>query len=116
MSRPHSITIIGWVFIAVGVAALVHHLMPPIVELQDHRVRDFALMTGTQALAIVAGVLLLRGSDWGRWLLVVWLAEHVVISLLHPLTELIVHCALFVVVVYFLFRPRASAYLRGARA
>jgi hypothetical protein len=67
-------------------------------------------------VAIICGAFMLRGRNWARWGLVVWLAYHVVLSALHTPFELLVHGLLFAVVLYFLFRQRASAYFRGAKA
>src|SRR5262249_39079375 len=61
-------------------------------------------------LAIVCGVFLLRGSNWARWLLLAWIAFHVVLSAFHNVFELAMHSLLLVVVAYCLFRPRTSAY------
>jgi O-antigen ligase len=57
-------------------------------------------------------VFMLYGFNWARWLLVVWIAFHVILSGLHSQFELLVHSLLFAVVLYFLFRPEASAYFR----
>jgi len=58
---------------------------------------------------------MLRGRNWARWLLLIWIAYHVILSGVHSLFQLVVHGLLFAVIAYFLFRPRASAYFRGAR-
>jgi hypothetical protein len=66
-------------------------------------------------MAIVAGAFMLRGSNWARWLAMVWIASHVVISIFHSPFELALHivvCALFA---WFLFRPLATLYFRGAQ-
>jgi hypothetical protein len=59
---------------------------------------------------------MLRGLNWARWLLAVWMAYHVVLSILHSPVELMMHVLLFGVMGYFLFRPQASAYFRGRSA
>lgn len=64
-------------------------------------------------LAILSGVFMLRGFNWARWLLIVWLAYHVVLSAFHSPMEVVVHGLLLCVVAYFLFRPAVSAYFRG---
>ena len=56
---------------------------------------------------------MLRGSNWARWLLIVWLGYHVALSVFHAPFELVVHSLLFAAVLYFLFRPQATAYFRG---
>ena len=83
--RPRSITVISWIFIAFG------------------------------SIALLCGMFMLYGFNWARWLLVIWLGYHVILSALHSLFELSVHSLLFTVVLYFLFRPPASTYFRGTR-
>jgi uncharacterized membrane protein HdeD (DUF308 family) len=106
--RPRSITVIGWIFIAVGVVALVYHLLPP------YEARLFWVCF-VRILAVVSGVFLLFGFNWARWLLVVWIGYHVFLSVFHSLFQTAVHGLLFAVIAFFLFRPSASAYFRGAK-
>ncbi|MGH9719895.1 MAG: hypothetical protein ACRD8O_06755 [Bryobacteraceae bacterium] len=68
-----------------------------------------------RCVAIAAGVFLLSGAAWARWLALAWIAYHVVVSALHSLSEALVHIAIFAVVVYVLFRPPAVAYYRVRR-
>ena len=111
--RPLSITIIGWLFIATGVVGIAYHA----TELKADRPfqYDVIWVCLVRLVAILCGVFLLRGSNWARWLLLVWIAYHVILSAFHSLSELIIHSLLFAVVIYFLFRPQASAYFRGGR-
>jgi len=108
--RPLSITILGWLFIAVGGLALLYH----ITELKLQRPFNYqpALVCFVRLLAIVGGAFLLHGNNWARWLLALWMAFHVVLSIFHSPVELGMHLLLFGVIGYFLFRPRASAYFR----
>ena len=112
--RPLSITLIGWLFVAVGCFQLVRHSWPPIRGLDPGGLDGLVWIVATQVLSIVCGVLMLRGSNWGRWLLAVWLVEHLLIGLGHSAFKMIVHAVLFTVVAYLVFRPSASAYLRAA--
>ena len=57
--------------------------------------------------AIVAGVFLLRGRNWARWLAAAWMAAHVAISAFHSRQELIAHSILLVLIVYLQFRRDA---------
>jgi len=110
--RPLSITIISWLFIAVGAFALGYHLLPQhIGELKGQLLLWVYLV---RVLAIISGVFMLRGFNWARWLLVVWLAYHVILSGLHSASQVVVHGLLFVVILYFLFRAPARAYFRIA--
>src|SRR2546426_4292958 len=111
--RPRSITVISWIFIAAGVIGLSYHA----TEFKPQRPfqYDVVWVCLVRLLAIACGVFMLRGRNWARWLLLIWIAYHVILSGVHSLFQLVVHGLLFAVVAYFLFRPRASAYFRGAR-
>ena len=107
---PRSILVIGWMFIIAGVVGLAYHSG----EFQSQRPfeRDFLWVCAVRLLAVLCGAFLLRGSNWARWGLVVWLAYHVILSALHSTFELLIHGLLAAGVVYFLFRPPAAAYFR----
>jgi hypothetical protein len=109
--RPGSITIISWIFIAAGVVGLAYHATE--LNAQHPFANDFFWIGFIRLLAILGRVFMLRGSNWARWLLVAWLGYHVALSVLHTPFELVVHSLLFAAVLFFLFRPQASAYFRG---
>jgi len=111
--RPRSITIISWLFIAVGSIGLLYHLS----EWTPRHPIDLALVGVCliRLLAIVSGVFMLRGSNWARWLLIVWMVYHVILSAFHSLSEAVMHVVLFSVVSYFLFLPPAAPYFRGTQ-
>jgi len=109
--RPLSITVISWLFVAAGAIGLAYHA----TEFKADRPfqYDVVWVSLVRLLAILCGVFMLRGSNWARWLLFLWIAYHVVLSAFHSLSELVMHSVLFLVVAYFLLRPQASAYFRG---
>lgn len=109
--RPLSILIIGWLFIAAGSVGLVYHL----TEWNRSAPVDYelVLILLIRLAAVVGGAFLLRGCNWARWLLVSWMAYHIVLSVLHSVQQLVMHTLLFGVITYVLFCPRSSAYLRG---
>ena len=111
--RPLSVAIISYLFIVAGGGGFAYHL----TEFKaGHPFQyDVVWVCLVRLIAIVCGVLMLRGSNRARWLLLVWIAYHVVLSALHSLSELAMHTLLFAIVAYFLLRRRASAYFRGAR-
>jgi cytochrome b subunit of formate dehydrogenase len=93
-------------------------LLPSVDTTAAQRIAEFKghwFVHVSRILAVLSGVFMLYGFDWARWLLVVWLVFHVILSVLHSPFQLLVHSLLFAVVLYFLFRPPASAYFRGAR-
>src|SRR6266496_3008309 len=111
--RPLPITIISCIFIAVGSIAFLYHLAE--LKAQHPFKYELVWICFVRLLAVLSGVFMLRGFNWARWLLVVWIAYHVILSAFHSPLEVLVHTLLFVVVVYFLFQPRASAYFRRER-
>jgi len=112
--RPLSVTIISCLFIAAGVVGLAYHATE--FKAHDPSAAGVIWVCFVRLLAIFCGVFLLRGRNWARWLLLVWIAYHVGLSALHSLSEFLVHSLLLAVVAYFLFRPPVSAYLGGVRA
>ena len=110
--RPLPVTIIGWVFIAAGTVGLLYHAPEFKGELPgDYEV---AVICAIRLLAIVGGGSLLRARAWARWLLIVWLVYHVILSAFHEVAGFVMHTALLGVIGFFLFRQSVSAWLRAA--
>ena len=111
--RPLSVTAIGCLFIAAGVIGFAYH----VTELKIQRPFEYGMLgiLLIRLLALFGGVFLLRGHNWARWLLLIWIASHVILSAFHGLSEMVAHAVLFAIVVYVLFRPRASVYFRTPR-
>jgi hypothetical protein len=112
--RPHSVTVIGCLFVVAGAIGLAYHGAE--FKAQHPFDNDIILVLLVRLLAILGGVFLLRGSGWARWFLLIWIAYHVILSAFHTVFELIMHGLLFAVIAYFLYRPRVSAYFRDMRA
>ncbi len=121
-NRPLSVTIIGWVYVCVGCVSLAAHTWRFIGDAVDPNTPgsnaqdfvDLALVWASGLMAVVGGVFVLRGRKWARWLCVVWMGAHVVLSLWHRPLELVIHGVLFAVILFLLWRPRTSAYFRSA--
>jgi hypothetical protein len=107
---PLCVVLSGWLFIAAGVMGIVYHAgdfsAHPPVDAES----IWTLLV--RLLAIVGGVLVLRGVSRARWLLLGWMGYHVVISFMHSGLEVLIHCVLFAAVAFCLFGPRSSGYLR----
>jgi predicted cobalt transporter CbtA len=112
-TRPLSITVLSCVFAAAGAIGLAYHLIEFKAQHPFHY--DIVWVSLVRLAAIVCGVFMLRGSNWARWLTLVWIAFHVVLSAFHSLQELVVHGLLFAVFTYFLFRPQATEYFHARR-
>ena len=78
--RPMAVTAIAWLFIAVGIVTFLFH-SPGLL----HPHWDDFLIEFTELLALTAGIYMLRGKNWARWLALFWMASHVVISAFPPL-------------------------------
>jgi hypothetical protein len=113
--RPVSITWIGVLFSVTGVAGILRALWSTLDD-GTRNASELYPMAISGALAAIGGWLALRGRDAGRWILVGWMAGHVVLSLMHSTLETIVHIAIFVPIVFLLFRRRARDWFRSESA
>ena len=119
-SRPLSIAIIGWLFVAIGLATGIGGLYPIVAAAWqatgtvNARLAELTPMVLSAALALASGVWMLGGRDLGRWLAAIWMGAHIILSLFHSVSQVVVHAVLFAVISIFLFRPTASAYFRRA--
>ena len=115
MRQPRTVTILGWLFVAVGVVSLgrqlvtVHGGRPALVASLPP---DFWYAAISAAVAAVSGAFILRGASWARWLLAAWLVFHVAIGYAHGVFTLVVHAVLAAVVLGLLFRGPAAAWFR----
>ena len=114
--RPLSLTVLSWLFIVFGAIALVAGLWPLIHMNSAERVVEFEkhwMVHLSRTAQIIAGGFILRGKNWARWLLVVWLAFHVIVGALHSTFHLVTHAVVFAIGMFFLFRPNARDYFRS---
>jgi hypothetical protein len=111
--RPLSVTVISLLLAAAGLVGLVYHLTE--LNLRHPLQNEVVWIELVRLLAIVSGAFMLRGSNWARWLAVTWIGFHVVVSAFHSIPELAMHCLVFAVFAYVLFRPPASEYFRAAK-
>jgi len=105
--RPLSITIISWLFIIFGSIALLSGVLP-LADLKSHWYVHLSRL-----LQIVAGVFMLYGRNWARWLLVAWIVFHIVVGALHGILTLAMHVVIFSVILFFVFRRDANVYFAG---
>lgn len=110
-SRPITVTCLAWLYMVVGVSSTAFH----IAQFKAHTptASELFWIPLLGLLAVLAGVFLLRGSNWARWLALAWMAFHVALSVFHPLHELLVHGLFLALFAYLLFRPAARAYFHA---
>jgi len=100
---------LGWLFIAVGILSTVYHLLKGSLD------RWIVPILLVGAIAIAAGVFLLRGARWARWLVLAWLAFHLVVSAFNSLSDAMAHLVLLLVVGYVLLGPPTSNYFQSSQ-
>src|SRR5580693_8862842 len=107
--RPLSILVLSCLYIAIGTIGFAYHFPRPLMAFHFEDV----WIEGTELLAFVAGVFMLRGHNWARWLALAWIAFHVAISAFHNVREFAIHCLFCAVIVWCIFRPDAARYFRA---
>jgi len=107
--RPLSITIIGWIYVVVGTFGFVYHLSEGLRQPFNYGTIAIPLVS---AIAIVAGIFMLRGDDWARWLALLWMAAHVGISVLDGWRPVAIHAVMLALIAVFLLRRTATGYFR----
>ena len=107
--RPVSVTLISFLFIAAGTMGIIYHAG----ELKEIAINPEVIwVLVVRLLAIVGGVFALRCANWARWLLLVWIFYHVIISFFHTSAELIMHAVIMIITIAALFHPKANVYFR----
>ena len=111
--RPISVTILGWVYIAMGAIGVVYHFSE--FRASGSFQYDVLWIELIRLVAGVCGTFMLRGHNWARWLAIAWMGFHVILSIFHSLPELAIHCLFFAVISWLLFRPVAARYFGPVR-
>ncbi|MGH9585859.1 MAG: hypothetical protein ACRD3F_02825 [Acidobacteriaceae bacterium] len=106
--RPVPVLVVACLFLAVGIIGGFAHI-------HDLRQPDGILIEATEALAILAGVFMLRGCNWARWLALAWMVFHVVLSAFGAYRELAIHCLILAGIAWLLFLPQSRQYFKRAR-
>jgi len=108
--RPVTVTALSLILMVTGLGGIAYHIR----EFAAADKLDYVVILLVRALAVVAGVFMLRGSNWARWLSMLWVAFHVVVSAFHSRGELAMHVLVFAVFAYVLFGREAADYFRQA--
>jgi hypothetical protein len=105
--RPVPVLVVAFLYLAVGGVGFVYHF-------REISSPDGIWVELTEFLALVAGVFLLLGRNWARWLAVAWMTFHVVLSATRSFREMAIHTAFLVIIVWLLFRPDSGRFFRRA--
>jgi hypothetical protein len=112
-SRPLPILIVAFLFIIVGIVGFFNH----IGDFFEPNEKPYVtlLVQLLRIIAIVCGILLLRGNNSGRWLSIAWILAHIIIGALNSTFQLIAHIVLLIVVSILLFLPVSSTYFQNKK-
>ena len=124
--RPTSIAIVGWVLIVLGGISLITSSLslnnPMAKELMSRSpipiTIQYVMMFAGLIVTFVSGIAILKGKNWARLLYVIWSAVGLIIGIAtSPMkSALIPGIVVFVIIAFFLFRPKANEYFTGAGA
>jgi hypothetical protein len=109
-NRPLPVIIVSILFIITGCIGFVYHLK----EVFEPHAKLYELfwVQFVRILAIVCGFLLFMAINWARWLAIVWLLYHVLISTFHSTSQVILHIVFLLVVIVLLYLPKSSAFFQ----
>jgi len=112
--RLRSVVVVGVLFLILGALDLWRGLAPLFASAPHwHMAADDMEVLAIGIAAIVGGIYVLRGANWARWLLAVWMAFHVAISIGQP-RALVAHLVIFGFIAWLLFRPGAAEFFTPA--
>jgi hypothetical protein len=122
--RPTSVTVIAWILIVLGaisiIATAIMHDNPTAVALMSKSPLpvsiQYALTYFGSLVMVVSGVAMLMGHNWGRLLYVGWSVIGFVIGIITSPAKMamIPGLVIFLILVFFLFRPKANEYFAGS--
>jgi hypothetical protein len=109
--RPATVTAVACLYVLTGLASIAYHLLA--FRRHPPGLLAGAGLCGLGAAAVVAGIYLFMGKDWARWLALLWMAYHVVVSSFNGVEILLMHAAIFLLFAYILLGREARAYFRS---
>lgn len=119
--RPRSITVIAWILIIVAGISL---LKTSTISLNNPVLREvmgrspipvslqYIIMYSGMFIYLISGFAMLKGKDWARSLYVIWSVISLVIGIATTTMKsgMIPGVLGFLIITFFLFRPRANEY------
>lgn len=119
-TRPRSVTVISWILIVLGVLGFVSTIAmqndATALELMGKSPIPIPVQIALNYLGlvvtIVSGAVMLKGWNWGRLLYIGWSAVSFMIGIITSPVKwaLIPGLVIFLVLAFFLFRPKANEY------
>jgi hypothetical protein len=120
ITRPTSVSVISWFLIVISIISLISTTMmignPTVTQLMEKTPLpipiQYAMSYLGLSIMLISGIFMLKGLDWARKLYVGWTTFGLLIGIAtSPMkATLIPGTVMFIVIVFFLFRPKANAY------
>lgn len=105
---PLPVLIVAILLILAGVVGFIYHLQD--FADPNQKLYETTLVELLRIVAIIAGILLLRANNLGRWLAIGWVLLHVIISMFNSLEQTLMHIAVMIIVSVLLFLPVSARY------
>lgn len=124
--RPTSVTIIAWILIVLGALSVVTTTVmtnnPTAVALMSKSPLPVSVQYGISyfgsLVMVVSGIAMLKGQNWARWLYIGWSVIGFIIGVATSPAKIamIPGFVVFLIIAFFLFRPRANDYFAKVEA
>lgn len=108
---PLPVLIVAILLILAGVVGFIYHLQD--FADANQKLYETIFVELLRIVAIIAGVLLLRANNIGRWLAIGWVLLHVVISAFNSVEQMLMHIGVLVVVAVLLFLPVSVKFFKS---
>jgi hypothetical protein len=105
---PVPVLIVAGAYLAVGIIGFVAHFHDLLATPSEG-----VWIELTELFAVIAGVYMLRGRNWARWLAVAWIAFHIILSAFGQVRELVMHVVMAALIVWLLFRPESARWFNA---
>jgi len=110
---PPIITLLSFLFIAIGVISTAVHVWQ--FSISKPTALEEAGIYATGGLAVAAGIYMLRGRNWARWLALAWISFHVIVGALNQtfgsaLIGIAIHSVFVALLAWFLFRRESREW------
>ena len=120
MKRPITVTILAILFILIGAFNAFKAFRPlfggSAAHITGHELMDSTFVFISAVLALLGGILMLRAANFGRWLVLIWMALHVVLSIFHKPMELAIHSLFLALLIGLLLFGSGGRYFASRTA
>jgi hypothetical protein len=105
---PPTVTLLSFLFVAVGVISTAVHVWQ--FNITRPTKLEVAGVFAIGTLAVVAGIYMLRGRNWARWLALGWISFHVIVAAFNQPLGLVIHGVFVVLLAWLLFRRESQQW------